>query len=106
VLVKVNPQDGSLLLTGPTITEELGGITSDGTNLWAVHKWGPELFKINPADGSVIDTFYITGAPGIPLPMGGGGLAYSLDLDTLYVAKGSQVFRIDPAKYSYLAGIG
>jgi len=100
VLVKVNPQDGSLLLTGPTITEELGGITSDGTNLWAVHKWGPELFKINPADGSVIDTFYITGAPGIPLPMGGGGLAYSPDLDTLYVAKGSQVFRIDPAKYS------
>ena len=66
-LYKLNPADGSVLLELPMPSMYLG-IAWDGTNVWGVSPNTEELYRIDPATGSILNTYSLSATDG---PIGG-----------------------------------
>ncbi|MBI4285876.1 MAG: hypothetical protein HY670_08290 [Chloroflexi bacterium] len=88
-LIRINPNNGSLI-TDYTVFNDgrsIQGLASDGTNLWASGDGG-HISKINPADGTMLNTWYIGPS--------GFGLEYYAPADMVLVGYGNTIGRFDP----------
>lgn len=99
-LLKLNPTDGSHLLTLTLPITHVMGLTWNGSSFWAVSRHDSVIYEINPSDGSIVSSFHSpnpyeveTGCEG--LAWDGTYLWYAdSDLDT--------IFQLDPLDGSIL----
>ncbi|MBI2846688.1 MAG: hypothetical protein HYX82_02265 [Chloroflexi bacterium] len=91
-LFKVNPADGAVqetfdLWSSAMIGEDLGDITTDGTDLVVYAKSANTVYVLNPTDASRTDIKW----PGGPSFFGAGGLAYHSERQQYLFAKSGKV---------------